>query len=67
MTQNERILYHIMTFGGITPLEALQEYGIMRLASRIHELTVQGYAIKREMVEAKNRFGEPVRYARYSL
>ena len=67
MTQTERILYHMMTFGGITPLEALKEYGIMRLASRIHDLAHQGYAIKREMVEAKNRYGEPVRYMRYSL
>lgn len=67
MTQNEMILRHIEKHGSITPLEALQNYGIMRLASRICDLTKQGYEFKRESVEDHNRFGEVVRYTRYSL
>lgn len=67
MTQQEMILYHIEQYGSISPLEAMKQYGIMRLASRIHDLKKQGYVFNREVVTTKNRFGEPVRYMRYSL
>lgn len=67
MTQQEMILYHIEQYGSISPLEAMKQYGIMRLASRIHDLKKQGYVFNREVVTTKNRFGEPVRYTRYSL
>lgn len=67
MTQQEMILYHIENYGSISPLEAMKFYGIMRLASRIHDLKKQGYEFKRETITAKNRFGEPMRYTRYSL
>lgn len=67
MTQNEKVLRHMEEFGGITPLEAIQEYGILRLASRINDLKRDGILIRREIVQSKNRFGETVHYARYSL
>lgn len=44
-------------------LEALNLYGIMRLASRINDLKKMGYDIKTEMIHGDN--GK--RYARYSL
>ena len=67
MTQCEKILRHLREIGVITPMEAMAQYGIMRLASRIHDLKKQGYVFNREVVTTKNRFGEPVRYMRYSL
>lgn len=67
MTQQEMILYHIEQYGSISPLEAMKQYGIMRLASRIHDLKKRGYVFNREVVTTKNRFGEPVRYMRYSF
>lgn len=67
MTQQEMILYHIEQYGSISPLEAMKQYGIMRLASRIHDLKKHGYVFNREVVTTKNRFGEPVRFVRYSL
>ena len=67
MTQNERILRHLRDNGSITPLDALSEYGIMRLASRISDLRSRGYDISREMVQGRNRYGEATRYARYTL
>lgn len=67
MTQNDRILNHMKEFGNITQLEALKEYGIMRLASRINNLKNCGYAIQREMCLSKNRYGEKVIFAKYSL
>lgn len=65
MTQNERILHHIETHGSITQLEALQEYGCMRLASRITDLKRKGVKIKRITETSRNRYGEKIRFARY--
>lgn len=67
MNQNERVIRHLQDSGSITPVEALAEYGIMRLASRISDLKRMGYDISAEMVGGHNRYGEPTRYARYRL
>lgn len=67
MTQNERILRHLRDYGSITPIEAMQEYGIMRLASRVSDLKRMGYGITRTMTEGKNRYGEATRFASYRL
>ena len=67
MKQNDRILRHLQEHGSITSLEALQEYGIMRLASRISDLKKSGVPIRREMVSGKNRYGESACYARYFI
>lgn len=67
MTQCERIQRHLEDYGSITSLEAMQEYGIMRLASRISDLKQMGVPIEKEMVSGKNRYGEPTSFARYSL
>lgn len=67
MTQHEKILRHIHDYGSITSLEAVNEYGIMRLASRISELKKAGIPIQKETVNGKNRYGETTSYARYSL
>lgn len=45
----------------------MQEYGIMRLASRISDLKQMGVPIEKEMVSGKNRYGELTSFARYSL
>lgn len=66
-TQCERILQYIEETGSITQMEALKEFGCMRLASRISDLKRQGVPVKRTMETAKNRYGEPISYARYSL
>lgn len=67
MTQCEMILKHMEECGTITSLEAMQEYGIMRLASRITDLKKAGIPIKREMVSQKNRYGDTVTFARSSI
>lgn len=65
--QKERILRHLHDYGTITQGEAIQDYGIMRLASRIDELRKLGYPIKTEMVKGRNRYDEETRYARYRM
>jgi hypothetical protein len=67
LTQCERIMRYIEETGSITQIDALREFGCMRLASRISDLKRQGVPVKRTMETAKNRYGEPVSYARYSL
>lgn len=67
MTQCDKILRHMMDYGSITSLEAMQEYGCMRLASRISDLKSRGIQIQRAMVSGKNRYGETTSYAKYSL
>ena len=54
LTQKDRIIRHLNDKGSITALEAMKEYGIMRLTSRISELKDEGYNIRSEFVSAKN-------------
>jgi hypothetical protein len=65
-TQNERILDYIEQFGSITQIQALQDLGCMRLASRISDLRKQGHDIVSELIEVKNRYGEICHIKRYS-
>lgn len=67
MTQCERILRHLQDFGSISSLEAMQEYGIMRLASRINDLKRMGHKIISITETSKNRYGEATRYSVYML
>ncbi len=66
-TQNDMILRHLRAFGSISPKEALELYGCMRLGARIFELKRQGFAIQTGKETARNRFGEKVTYARYYM
>lgn len=66
-TQNERILDYIAQNGSITQLEALNELGVMRLASRISDLKRQGYNIISKTESVKNRYGEKCSIKRYSI
>ncbi len=66
-TQAERVLQYIEDFGSITQLEALNDLGVMRLASRISDLKKQGYPIASEIEAVKNRYGENCYIKRYRL
>lgn len=67
MTQCEKIVEYIREFGSITTMEAFTDLGITRLASRIHDLQREGFAIDREIIKGKNRYGENIHYMRYSF
>lgn len=67
MSQCERIVEYMQKNGSITQLDTLREFGCMRLASRISDLKRQGVAVKSTMETSKNRYGEPISYARYSI
>lgn len=65
--QNDMILNHLKLYGSITPIEALRDYGCMRLAARVSDLRREGYPIAATMETGINRNGAPVRYTRYTL
>ena len=67
VTQCDRILRHLKDYGSITPLEAMNEYGIMRLAARINDLRAQGIDIASEVKTGKNRYGETTHFSVYRL
>jgi len=67
MTQSQRILRHLEDYGSITQMDAMQDYGIMRLASRVNDLRREGHPIITEVVEGRNRYGEKTRWARYRM
>lgn len=67
VTQAERVLDYISKYGSITQLQALQDLGVMRLASRITDLKKQGYPITSEVETVKNRFNEKCYIKRYSM
>lgn len=67
MTQTDQVLRHLKRKKSLSSLTALTEYGIMRLASRIHDLKRAGVKIKREKREIIKRNGESVVITEYSL
>jgi hypothetical protein len=54
-------------FGSISTLEAFNDLGVARLASRIHDLKGQGYNIISETKSQKNRYGEKTYFKVYKL
>lgn len=52
---------------GITPKEAEEKFGTMRLASIICTLRKRGYDIQTIDEVTKNRYGTTSKYARYIL
>lgn len=66
MTQHERILMYMDRFGSITPMDAFNDLGITKLATRISEMRADGLEIYKTREKSVNRFGENVNYMRYS-
>jgi hypothetical protein len=67
MTQCDRIIRHLKDHGSISSLEAISEYGILRLASRINDLKRRGYNIVGETKTGRNRYGEKTSFKVYRL
>ena len=67
MKQTDMVLRHLRDCGSISSLEAFREYGITRLAARIHDLRNQGLDIESAELRITNRYGGTVKFARYRL
>lgn len=67
-TQAHRVLDYINDFGSISRAEAMNDLGIANLPAVIEDLRHRhGYNIVTKEIKAKNRYGEPITYARYSF
>ena len=67
-SQNMMLLQHLKTHKrGITPITALERYGIYRLSGRIHDLRTMGYEIETHQEKKTNKYGKVVTFARYTL
>lgn len=65
--QKQMVLDYIREFGSITPVDAFKDLGITRLAAVVCRLRREGHDINKEREHAYNRYGQKVRYARYSF
>lgn len=65
-TQAQRVLKYMRDFGSITPMEAIADLGVMRLAARISDLRKAGYDIESKTVPVRNRYGQTCNVAQYS-
>ncbi len=66
-TQVKQIKHHLEKIGPITQIEALNKYGVGRLASRIHDLkTEHGLKIEKIMVKNERKLGG-ARFAEYYI
>ena len=68
ITHKDRVLQYIEDFGSITSLDAIREFGNTRLSASIwllrHEDDIDIATI---FETSKNRYNEPVSYARYYI
>ena len=62
MSQKTEILTHLETGASITPIEALMQYGIFRLADVIFKLREDGHDITTDTIKTKQK-----QYASYRL
>jgi len=67
VTQKEMVLQYMQDFGSITPVQAFQDLGIMRLGARIFELKKDGVLIESRLASARNRYGKTTHYSEYRL
>lgn len=67
MTQYDRILEHLRTKGKISQKGAIRLYSAYRLSAIIYELRKDGYLIETSYKTGKNRFGDKVIWAEYTL
>lgn len=63
-SQKERILEHLLSGKSISPLEALNLFGSLRLGARIADIRKEGYIVYREMI-TDPKTGK--RYAQYYM
>ena len=67
ISQETRVLNYMLDFGSISSFEAFKDLGVTRISARIFELRKRGYFIENEWEHTTNRYGDKVKYVRYTL
>lgn len=66
MNQHQRIRKYMEDFGSISPMEAFRDLGITKLATRMSEMIRDGEKVIKRIETGVNRYGEKIRYVRYT-
>lgn len=66
-SQIDRILAVLESGGTLTALDALEDFGCSRLASRITDIKRRGYPVASRMVQRRNRYGRLCLVAEYYM
>ena len=64
-SQAQEILNHLQNVGSLTPLDALNKFGCMRLGARIYDLRTAGHDIRMTLETHTDAHGQTKRFARY--
>lgn len=67
MNKTTAVLQWLQTHSSISTAEAIENFGAIRLSAIIFNLRKQGYPIETVLVDGRDRYGNPVRFARYYL
>jgi hypothetical protein len=67
VTKTSQVKSHLMTKGSITSWEAIENYRATRLSAIIFKLRDKGMNIVTEDLEAVDRNGNAVKFAKYVL
>ena len=67
MTKTQAVLDWLKTHASISSMEAIKQFGANRLSAIIFNLRKKGYNIEAVTCEGTDRFGNPMRFARYYL
>ena len=65
--QTDAVLWHLQNKGNITSWQAIQEYGITRLADKIFKLRQKGHDITSVPFKKTTRFGTTTTISEYIL
>lgn len=66
-SQNAQLIAIMETGRWVTPLEAMEEIGCMRLPARINDMKKLGYEIEDEWVTHTNAQGKTKRFKKYRI
>ena len=67
MSQRDRVLQYLQNGGVLTRLNSFDQLGIIEAPARITELRQEGYDIRTKRVTVKNRYGEKVSIAQWTM
>ena len=65
--KTEEVLKHLKTYGNITSIEAIENYGCTRLSAVIFKLRKRGYNIITETIPFTDRYGTKSNFGKYIL
>lgn len=67
VSQVKLIAAHLIMYGSISSIEAIELFGCTRLSARISDLKKRGWPITTEMATGKNRYGNNSNFAVYKM